>query len=75
MRDLRDPQKVGEALLNEMEAFKKDRLPVNASTAAEYLVRYDIPDYDEQAQGPLERYGDPRARQAERIANGTEPTL
>lgn len=46
MRDLRDPQKLGEALLGELKALRVEgeNYPP-ARQAADYLPRYEIPDY------------------------------
>jgi hypothetical protein len=71
VKDNRDPRALGAALLNERDAVLADRdrgAGIGAIddrpailVAADLLNRYLVPDYPGD-EGPLERYGDPRAR-------------
>lgn len=62
MKDLRDPAALGRALLNEAEAIRNDHPRLRSSrdrrsnpilAAADLLDRYDIPDFDDRATGPM----------------------
>lgn len=80
-RDLRDPQKLGEALTTAREFAddhaKRNRLakPPLSVVADAYPSMLDVPPFDDDTPGPLERYGNPRELHKRRVADGTEPTL
>lgn len=60
MRDLRDPQELGAALLRIAASARPRPFPGSGlSRFADSPVLFGVPDFSSD-EGPVERYGDPR---------------
>ena len=55
-RDLRDPKRLGEAL----EILRQKHPEISMPALVNIVRDIDVPNYDAEHIGPIEKYGDPR---------------